>query len=345
MSQPSFIVAAYFRQIEFLTLDKVVQAIATAADHGLELYFTIKHDLVPRHDLERVILEEKWLKFDDGSWDVGLVSSPAHLKLRNSDISFRTISAHQNQFQMGGLLALHSMDERHLIEPYAQFLLPLARRLYPIIQPKLGWIDEPWRCDYDFGEIDKLRLPRLAWVTFFSPAYVQRYGEALLNNIPAYRIEPLPDGGVMVQLTRSLLVKSQAEGRRIRKAVRDYFASHGLKVRICAPYYVPKAIIPPGLEPVNPELHEYMRTIMNTTLVLTDDTRLKALHVPWDEMNDTEKGVAMTYIHNLLYEEMKKRPNARWRMEINAMPEELAWMLEKLAKREGVSLSWEERGG
>jgi len=344
MSLKDFTVALYFRQIESLTLSKLVEAITTAADHGLELYFTIKLDPVPREDLERVIMKKKCLRYEDGSWAVGFPASPTHLKLRISDITADKITARDNQFRIGALLDMLFRDERHLIEPYAQALLPLARQLYPIIQPKLGWIDEPWHCDFDFREIDRLKLPRLTWVTFFSPAYVKRYGEALLRGIPAYRIEPLSDGGLYVQLTRNLLAESQGEMRRIRRSVRDYFAAKGLKVKCCAPYYIPKAIIPSGIEPVDPELHRYMRGIMGSTLVLTDGTRLKVLQIPWDAMNTTEKAVAITYIRNLLYDEMKEHPGARWRVEINVMPEDLAWMLEALAKKQEVALTWEETG-
>ena len=343
MSREGFAVTMDFRQIESLTLDQVVQAITTAADHGLELYFTIRREPVPRHDLKRVILEEKLLKFEDGDWDVGFPASPAHLKPILGTIGARGISVSDNEFHIGAFLLLQS--DRHLIEPFAQFLLPLARRLYPIIRPKLGWIDNPWRCDYDFGEIDKLRFSRLPWVTFFSPAYVAHYGEKLLRGIPAYRIASLPDGGVFVQLTRNLLASSQGEMRRVRKEVREYFAARGMKVRVCAPYYVPKALIPPGLEPVHPELHDYLRQTMRTTLVLNDGTRLKVLYIPWEQMNTTEKGVAITAIRNELYEEMKRHGEVKsWRVEINEMPAELAWMLEELARKEMVKLEWVETG-
>ncbi len=344
MNLKGFQIALEFLQIESLTREKVVQSIITAVNHGLELYHTIKLDPVPRKGLEKTI-EEKWSYDADGKWRVSLLCSPDHLKLRIGHISFRLISKKQNHFFLGGLLDLEFRDERHLIEPYAQTLLHLASRLYSIIQPKLGWIDDPNRCDFAFREVDKLKLPRLPWVTFFSPAYVAHYGEKLLRGIPAYRIASLPDGGVFVQLTRNLLASSQGEMRRVRKEVREYFAAQGMKVRVCAPYYVPKALIPPGLESVHPELHDYLRQAMRTTLVLNDGTRLKVLYIPWEQMNTTEKGVAITAIRNELYEEMKRHGEVKsWRVEINEMPAELAWMLEELARKEGVKLEWVETG-
>ena len=74
---------------------------------------------------------------------------------------------------------------------------------------------------------------------FFSPAYVQRYGESFLLGLPGYRVERLSDGGIFYQLSRSLLANNEREAVELRTRVTSYCAAHDVAVTCHAPYILP----------------------------------------------------------------------------------------------------------
>lgn len=335
----AFFVDVLFRQIAHLSPEKVRQAATLAADNGLQLYYTTKFDPVLRQDLDQAITTVKFLRHGPNEWAVSFRASPASVPHRNSSFSFDQFDPSKNQFRMGGLLDFEFKDERPLIAPYAHEMLRLAELLYPVIQPRLGWIDNSDYCDPDFKDIDKLRLPCIGWVTFFSPAYVAKYGERLLAGIPAYRTQALPDGGLLVQLTLSLLAASKDEARQAQSRVKAYFQKHGLKVKCHAPYFIEGAL--PQAEAAPPsELQTYLRQVVGTTFVLDNNTRLKVIHIPWAEVGEAERDTALTTIRAMLAEEISAHPKAQFKFELNEIPPELERILKELAGRHKAGVEW-----
>jgi hypothetical protein len=118
-------------------------------------------------------------------------------------------------------------DERYLVSPYAQELLRLAKILYPLIKPRLGYVDEVDRCLVGFNDAKKLRLKKIAWVNFFSPEYVEEYGERFFLDMSAHLTERLSNGGIFIQLTPSIIVKDREDARNVREIIQSYCADNG----------------------------------------------------------------------------------------------------------------------
>jgi hypothetical protein len=72
-------------------------------------------------------------------------------------------------------------------------------------------------------------------VAFFDRGYVDKYGRELLAGIPGYRVEDLPDGGLLYQSRPSVLVEDEAAHELWRQPVRQYLRAHGIHVE-----FVPK---------------------------------------------------------------------------------------------------------
>ncbi|WP_448600889.1 hypothetical protein [Thermoflexus hugenholtzii] len=89
-------------------------------------------------------------------------------------------------------------------EKYARFYLDIGKGLYTILQPTFGWIE--WDLEWlptRHEDIENLRLPALYWANFFGPPYVQKLGREKILKAPAWRIEELPDGGLLYILASS----------------------------------------------------------------------------------------------------------------------------------------------
>jgi hypothetical protein len=89
-------------------------------------------------------------------------------------------------------------------ERYARFYLDIGKGLYTILQPTFGWIE--WDLEWlptKHEDIENLRLPALYWANFFGPPYVRKLGRDKILKAPAWRIEELPDGGLLYILASS----------------------------------------------------------------------------------------------------------------------------------------------
>jgi hypothetical protein len=89
-------------------------------------------------------------------------------------------------------------------ERYARFYLDIGKGLYTILQPTFGWIE--WDLEWlptKHEDIENLRLPALYWANFFGPPYVRQLGREKILKAPAWRIEELPDGGLLYILASS----------------------------------------------------------------------------------------------------------------------------------------------
>jgi hypothetical protein len=89
-------------------------------------------------------------------------------------------------------------------ERYARFYLDIGKGLYTILQPTFGWIE--WDLEWlptKHEDIEHLRLPALYWANFFGPPYVRKWGRDRILKAPAWRVEELPDGGLLYVLASS----------------------------------------------------------------------------------------------------------------------------------------------
>lgn len=326
-----FDLATDFMQIDSLSQSLVRPVAMTTVDYGWALFYTDKLDVVRREDIREAI-EQNRIQFSDDEWVVWFEASPTGLGHDKGSLTFRQLDRKSNRLYLGGLLDFEFRNERYLINAYAQGLLRVTEQLYPIVKPRLGYIDETISCQNDFHNVDKLVLKKIAWVNFFSPAYIEKYGEQFFLELPAYRTERLADGGVFVQLTPSILVENRKDVSRVRNAVRDYCATHGYKVRCCSPYFIEQAYPVLTLDEIG-EIYAFARNLAGTTFVLNDETRLKVIDVPWGQLPATHCQAVVAGMRPVLEHQFAEQSDAKWRIELNEMPDEFQKMLTTLIKK------------
>ena len=249
-----------------------------------------------------------------------------------------------NKLQLGGLLDFQFKDERHLVEPFAQRLLAIARALYPLARPTYGEVEGNWG-EWDTRAVSRLRLQHISWANFFSPAYVAKYGQDLLLNIPGYKTELLPDGGVFHQLSPTFVASSEEEAQRLRQEVQHYFRQHGLQVTCKAPFIIPGLTVrrTQARSPISDaELAAYLKQILGVTLVLDDGTRVKPISIPWEALTPEQRQMAVEAIRQAAVEEVKQAGGKKVRLEFNEIPDELDQALAEFAGRDNPHFEWVE---
>lgn len=89
-------------------------------------------------------------------------------------------------------------------EHYASLFLDLGKTLYKSLTPDFGWLDICEPAGYTTqDEIDALALSHIYWANFFGPGFVRRLGTKRLLDAPAWSVEELGDGGVLLVLSSS----------------------------------------------------------------------------------------------------------------------------------------------
>jgi hypothetical protein len=119
-------------------------------------------------------------------------------------------------------------------EPFAQRILAIALELYPLALPVYGFIADPdvdphpWKHE---SIARRQEIVTLNWVNFFGPEYVKKYGREMLASIPGWRIQDLPDGGLLYQSRPNIVVEDKEAHRRWQQRSTKYLASHGIQIK------------------------------------------------------------------------------------------------------------------
>lgn len=136
----------------------------------------------------------------------------------------------------GGVYALPT-ERTQYQTPFAEMLLALALKLYPLVKPAYGFVADPdidahpWEHDLAV----KRKIATLSWVNFFGPAYVEKYGRAMLSGIPGFEVQDLSDGGLLYQSRPSIVVRNEIAHKRWQQEAADYLAHHGVRIRFNYP--------------------------------------------------------------------------------------------------------------
>lgn len=142
------------------------------------------------------------------------------------------------QMTLGGWITATPQEHRPYKEAFAEILLTTAAKLYPLVRPEYGFIAASYTDRYPLGQhlfVKKRRIPTLSWVDFFGPEYVAHYGRDVLAGIPGWRVEDLPDGGLLYQSRENCVVTDMAAHRRWQKQATAYLAEHGISIRFDYP--------------------------------------------------------------------------------------------------------------
>jgi len=131
-------------------------------------------------------------------------------------------------------------EARAMQERLGDCFLDVARQFYSLASPAFGFVcdpkadADPWPYEETAGE---RKLAGLGWVAFFDPGYVEKYGRELLAGIPGYRVEDLPDGGLLYQSRPSVVVQDKAAHKLWQQSVCQYLLAHGIQVE-----FIPKLL-------------------------------------------------------------------------------------------------------
>jgi hypothetical protein len=331
-----------FFQVQTNAAADIVALMAETARHGAAFWTAADDRPLPPE--EWLTVAQSWMQEDMrplAEWRVSFTIRFADLPDLSLYFSIYQFDSKQkrSQFVVGTVLFA---DEQHRAEPLAQRLVDLGRALYPMVQPGLGFVDSD-NAVYP-EDAPKLRLKHIAWVTFFSPAYVQKYGREFLLGLPGHKTDLLPDGGVFHQLAPTFVAPSEPEAQRLRQEVIAYCARHGRRVTCWAPFVIP------GLTPLpapqhaatDEQVQAYLHQILATTLVLEDGTRVKPIVIPWADLTPRQRAMALAAIRQAAIAELKRSPGKRIRLEFNAIPDDLDRMLAELAGRDNPHVVWVE---
>ncbi len=133
---------------------------------------------------------------------------------------------------LGGQVWASREEQKTHQEPFAQRLLMIALKLYPLVQPVYGYMGDPdvdshpWKVD----GIVRREIVTLNWVNFFGPEYVEKYGREMLAGIPGWRTQDLPDGGLLYQSRPSIVVEDEEAHKRWQRQAIEYLASYGIRI-------------------------------------------------------------------------------------------------------------------
>ena len=106
-------------------------------------------------------------------------------------------------------------------EFYAQRMLSVGMKLYPILQPEFGWMERcPIRGYTSMKDVGSLALPHIYWANFFSPSYVKKLSRSFLKNAPGWRKQDLDDGGFLYVLSPDMAGTGK---NKLAKEVKEYF--------------------------------------------------------------------------------------------------------------------------
>ena len=323
------------------TVEDVVAWVHVLQRHGIVLLAHYTGEPLPEETWQETFERERY-RFETFKSSISHRIAFADWGRLNASFRFDEYQEGGNKLEIGTLLDFQFKDERPLVEPFAQRLLAIARDLYPLAKPRYGEVEG--NSEWESRDIIRVRLKHISWANFFGPAYVERYGRDFLLGLPGHKTEELPDGGVFHQLSRTFVAQSVEEAHRIRQEIIEYCARHGVKVSCKAPFVIPGLTreSPPKGRLRDEELRAYLKQMLGTTLVLADETRVKYVYIPWEELTRQQREKVVEAIRKAAIEEIKNSGGHRVRFEFNEIPDELDQALASLAGRDNPDFEWVE---
>jgi len=87
---------------------------------------------------------------------------------------------------------------------HSRLMLDIGKKIYSTLLPAFAWIDFGHLAGHTwFDDLEKLRIPHIYWANYFGPAYLAGIGRVRVMRAPAWRLEPLDDGGLLYVLASS----------------------------------------------------------------------------------------------------------------------------------------------
>lgn len=154
-----------------------------------------------------------------------------HLMLR-FELSWKQDKANKLSQQNLHIHAAYSSSlftqKRFHWEFYAQKFLEVGIQMYNILQPEFGCIElcSP-RGRTNLKDISKLEIPHIYWANFFSPDYVQKFGEEFLLGAPCWKKEILNDNGVVLVLSPHM--GTQMANNSNFEKIKEYFSVKSIR--------------------------------------------------------------------------------------------------------------------
>jgi len=106
----------------------------------------------------------------------------------------------------------------------AQGRVEFLKLLIPQVKPDFALADDVWDDGVKQEQLEAANLRKLFWVSYFGPHYVEHHGRKFFLNIPAWRIEEL-EGGFLVIVTETFLEFARHEPKKTLKYLKQNFKS------------------------------------------------------------------------------------------------------------------------
>jgi hypothetical protein len=293
---------------------------------------------VRREDELPLLVQAHHDSHGNDKWTVAF--NVCHPKLPNLNASFdyNQFTRKQSRLLIGALIDFEFGDDRAYIAPFENLLLEVVSPVRDLVKSEYACIDNANRNATSPKDGEKRRLVAIGWVNLWGPEWVETYGRKTLLGMPGIETRELPDGGVFHRLCDRLTTPDKKEGTELRQRVAKYCADHGLKAKCYAPYSLAAARPEPKVEY---DLEQHLATILATTLVLTDGTRLKPIVIDWNDLTPEQRDLALEMIQVVATAELKRLARGkRLRLEFNHVPDELERMLRGLAPPDEDRLEW-----
>ena len=205
---------------------------------------------------------------------------------------------------------------------------------------------------YDFDADEDVDLPSMTvrrrmvvgWRTWYGPAYVEAFGRDTLLGLPD-RAEPLDDGGVFHALDAPPLALVQGD-RNMYAGVFDYLRARGIEPAWPKPPKAPRARrtssaqsrrtgsaqsrrtgVDDDREQI--EFNEYMRTLLDTILVLADGRRIVMLPIAWPTLSEAQRVIAIRHTLYAIESLLQRHPDGTVQVEFDEIPPDLRGLLDR----------------
>jgi len=205
-------------------------------------FFTLLHkydgDLVPYEFDGGRLTGHQWVRFDETTFDlaVDVWGQLGNLVMRRQEPMESEITVNMHFAARGAFnTASVSVEEPFFtVSGRVASFLDLSLALYDLLQPAYGAIhnvedklETRTVMDPKYGRTViptnlKKGLPGIYWANFLGPEYVAMLSRERLMSAPCFRIQDLPDGGMLILTSQTPLDPSSPDNRDAQRKVRQY---------------------------------------------------------------------------------------------------------------------------
>jgi len=143
-----------------------------------------------------------WIK-KEGLYEFGIFlktrkTNPYHQPPIPKGYLYLILSAGLFHFDTYGYSDKEEIEKRKKVEKITKEFLKCAKIIYYIVKPEAGAGDHELTLEHYNYDLEN----RIYWINFFLPERVKKIGKEKFLTAPAYKVEELKDGGILLIATK-----------------------------------------------------------------------------------------------------------------------------------------------